>query len=124
MTRNLPHTEWGEFTRAFTQRHQGWLISVYVQKPFGERRYIVRDVRFHGITADRTAGREVVLITTDGKSHLAHLVPNPCRMFVREPAPGIDAAVSIIDASGSETTAELRSPMPVTAVDGYVPARS
>ncbi len=124
MTRNLPHSEWHDFTRAFTQRHEGWLISVYVQEPFGERQYIVRDVRFSGITSDRAAGRDVVLITTGGKSHLAHLVPNPCRMFVRQLAPDVDAAVSIIDSSGSETTAELRSPMPVMAVDGYVPATS
>jgi hypothetical protein len=124
MTHHLSHSEWHEFADAFTRSHEGWLISLYVQKPYGRREYIVRDVPFEGITTERSKGREVVVITTDGETrHLTHMVPDPQRMFVRD-TNGVDAAVSIIDSSGSETTAEFRSPMPVTVVDGMVSALS
>ncbi|HSP16543.1 MAG TPA: DUF5335 family protein [Thermoanaerobaculia bacterium] len=118
MKHNLPHSDWGEFTDAFTRSHDGWIISLYVQKPFEKREYLVHDVPFHGITTEVAGGHEVVLITTNGRSHLAHIVPDPRRMFVHESPEGVDAAISIVDGSGAETTAELRSPMPVTAVDG------
>ena len=120
MTHHLPHSEWRDFADAFTRSHEGWLMSLYVQRPFGRRDYIVRDVPFEGLTTESAAGREVVVVTTGGDTrHLTHMVADPQRMFVRE-LHGADAAVSIIDSSGAETTAEFRSPMPVTSVNGIV----
>ena len=117
MQKNLSRNQWPEFANAFSREHDGWLISLYVRPRFGKRECIVRDVPFHGLTAELHPGHEAVIISTEGISHASHIVEHPQRMILTTEH-GADARLVVIDRHGDETISEFRSPMPVLAVDG------
>lgn len=120
MKRRVAREEWQDFVSAFSRTYDGWLISVSVRRPLYAPQYLARNAAFRGLTLEREGNRESLVVNLDGGQHLSHVVSDPKGLFVSESGDGAVEALSIVDALDVETTAEFRSPMPVTAVDGAV----
>ena len=117
--RPIEPRKWSEFLDGFSRRHDGWLISVAVERQAGERRYVARDVPLRGVVAEPDGDTGSMLIFTGATTpHAAHFVKRPVSLAVEETAEGAEAELTIADRSGARTIIEFRSPMRPELVDG------
>jgi hypothetical protein len=125
-SREIDPREWRQFTEAFSRRHEGWLVSLFVERLNGERDYIVRDVPFRGMAAETDGQRQTVVVMVDGGGarHLTHTIARPSRIVVTETDEGAESAVSVTPEAGAVITTEFRTPMPAVEVDGIVSKES
>lgn len=118
-SREIDPTAWRQFTEAFSHQHEGWLVSLFVERLNGERDYVVRDVPFHGMAIQTDGQREAVVVMVDGgPQHLTHTIEGPRSIVVTETDEGAESAVSITQETGAVITTEFRTPMPTLEVDG------
>ena len=121
-SREIPATEWRQFTEAFSRQHEGWLVSLFTEPQRGERQCVARDVPFRGIAAETDAGGQAVVIMVDGSGnrHLSHTISKPAEIVVEETDEGAEVALSVASEFGTRFTIEFRTPMVVTDVDGVL----
>lgn len=119
-TRDIPASEWHDFSEAFSRQHEGWLVSLHTHRRNGTRECVARDVPFRGMAVEADGERQSIVIMVDGSGdrHLTHTVSRPSRLTVEQTDEGADASVSVSNELGTPFTVEFRTPMPISVVDG------
>jgi hypothetical protein len=108
---DVVHDDWGGFCGRFAERHRGWPVSVSVISRDG-RGLLIRGKPLDGVTFERPAGREQVVITTGGRSapHATHRIVDPRWIVLHSTEEGAEMDLTIWDADGDATAIHLRPP--------------
>jgi hypothetical protein len=110
-----------DYVDAFSRRHDGWLVSVAVEKGSSPRRYVAREVPLRGVVAELEEDcSSMMVFTGDTKPHATHFVGHASGLEIEETREGADAALTITDESGMRTILEFRFPTRPELVDGAV----
>lgn len=108
-----------DFADQFSRRHDGWLVSVAVEKGSGFRRYAARDVPLRGVVAEPDSDTGTLMIfTSDTTPLFTHFIEHAISVDVEETAEGAESALIVTDRDGGRTIIEFRSPMLPELVDG------
>ena len=116
--RVIDRGEWVGFLDAFSRQHDGWLVSVAVERGRGGRQVLTRDTPLHGVVAELSPGEDSMMVFTDPR--VTHYIEHPVLLAVLEDADGADAELTITGNHGARTIVSFRSPMRPELVDGLV----
>jgi hypothetical protein len=120
-SRAIDRQEWQAFVDAFSRRHDGWLVSVAVERGAEARRYLAREVPLRGVIAELNDHSGAMMVFTgETVPYATHVVKQPVSLAVEETADGAEAELAITDDCGARAIIEFRSPMRPEFVDGVV----
>jgi hypothetical protein len=105
-------TQWKTFSERFSHSHDGWSASLLVREPDGTIETAVDDRPFRGMTFEKRAGHEALILTfgDDAEEHLAHIITAPRDLSVLENAEDRECAVIVGLEDGSGCVLELANP--------------
>ena len=117
--RLVPRTDWDEFFRGFSRRHEDWLVTIRVLDPRLGSQVESSGLPLEGIFADRDGpGPISIHVGRSAPRHVEHEVADPRRVWIEESADGAEQAIEIESADGTKTLVEFRAaPLPLE-VDG------
>jgi hypothetical protein len=125
-TKEVSKDQWQRFFSSFSQRHEGWLITLEI---FGSEigaQVQGLELPFTGIVdeSDEAAGDQIVIMV-GGKpdDHITHTISNPMQVSLEQTEGGADVALQIKSADGLTTLLRFHSPLFPELADGLV-ARS
>ena len=118
----LAPEEWSRELNGFTQRHDGWLVSLDVIPPDDIPQREFENLPLLGVSADRFGhgGRLAISVSWSRSEHLTHFVPSVERLMVERTAEGADAALWIAGTDGTRTVLRFRVAARPETVDGLV----
>jgi hypothetical protein len=119
-TEEIPRKEWATFFDGFSQRHQGWLVTVEVLGPDIGDQVEARELPLEGITAELSDSGEdevEIFVGTNPDSHVSHKITAPEHVYLKQTEQGADEALEI---TSKEMAAiiRFRSAVPPELVDG------
>jgi hypothetical protein len=119
--RRIGRSEWGDFFREFSLRHDGWLATVRVLHPEMGSKVEARDLPLEGIVApaDRRGAISIHLGST-AERNLEHEIPSPEEVWVDVSQRGAEEALEIASADGTRTILEFRVAALPDEVDGIL----
>ncbi len=112
--RQVPRSEWPDFFRQFSERHQDRPVTVRV---FGERlgnQVEARELPLEGIVVGRVPGSALAIhVGSRPNQNVEHRVGEPVRVWVEADDNGDDMAVEIESKDGTMTLVVLEPPVSV-----------
>ncbi len=121
-TEEIARERWTTFFDDFSQRHQGWLVTIEVLGADIGDQVEVRGLPLEGITAelsDRDKDEVEIFAGMRPDSHVSHKIAAPEHVYIKRSDEGTDEALEI--ASKNRTVIiKFRSAVPPEMVDGVV----
>ena len=114
LTKKIARDEWTGFFDSFSNRHQGWVVTIEVFGSDIGAQVEARDLPLQGITADskRSNGELISIIVGDTPdNHMTHSIPAPKQVVLKRTEHGADEAIEI-ESEDSATLLRFRSPVP------------
>lgn len=121
-TTEIPKDQWPKFFKSFTQRHEGWLITLEI---FGSEigaQVQELELPFTGIVDEwheAEGSQIVIMIGAKPDDHITHTIRRPTQVSLEQTEGGADVALQV--KSADELTALLRFLSPtLPEMDGLV----
>ena len=114
-----PH-EWGEFSRAFTEQHLGWLSTIETVEA-GKRRTIATGEPFRAITLDENGA--LLAVGKSGAGELVHRIEGPRAIRLERTGDGSHSGLTI-ESRAETVRLRFRAAAHPEALDGWVPPRA
>lgn len=112
-TRQIIERNWQEFADEFSRSHEGWLASVYVDDPFGDREYLACGVPLRGLTVDQEGGCALLFLAGGASGRqFGYIVEEPRRIVIDTREAGAVVTVCVFGGGGTATVFEFRTPVP------------
>jgi hypothetical protein len=123
-TQEIPRKDWPEFSQAFSQRHDNWLVTLEVMGSEIGAQVEGRGLRLRGLSADTSqeGSNFALMLETANGDHLTHVVAAPTHVWLEQAPDGADVALEIQSADGTNTLVTFRSAVRPETVDGIMPA--
>ena len=121
-TREIPRDEWVEFFDNFSNRHQGWLVTIEMLGADLGDQIQARDLPLEGIIAepnDEGGGVIEILAGRKPDSHISHTVSAPVRVWLKQTDQRADEVLEI-ESEDIRVLIRFRSAMPAEMVDGIM----
>lgn len=119
--REIPRDEWAAFFDSFSRQHEGWLSTVEVLGAEIGAQVEARDEPLVGIVADlKEPAMITILLGGESDDHLAHTIPAPSHVRLKETPEGAHEALQFESQQGATTLLRFRSPVLPESVDGVV----
>lgn len=121
-TREIPRDEWAKFFDDFSQRHQGWLVTVRVLDADIGAQVEAEELPLVGITAEleHSDNRISIMVGETPAAHVTHTITEPTAISIKQTEEGATEALEIKSADGAATLVRFRSAMLPEMVDGVV----
>jgi len=119
-TREIPREEWSQFFNSFSQMHRGWLVTLQVLNPETGIWTEVHHLPLDGVVADihHRENALTILVNTSLGGHVAHAIPGPTHVHMKETDQGAHDALQIQSSSGDTVLLQFRSAMRPETLDG------
>jgi hypothetical protein len=98
LTKAIARDEWTAFFETFSNRHQGWLVTIEVFGSDIGAQVEARDLPLQGITAEsnRSNGELISIIVGDTPdNHVTHTIAAPTHVALKRTEQGADEAIEI-----------------------------
>ena len=114
--------DWVRALTGFTQRHDGWLVSLDVIRPQGTAQREFENLPLLGVSSDHLTheGTLAISVSWSPGEHLTHIVRSVARLSIEQTAAGADAALWIDGRDGTRTVLRFRVAALPETVDGLV----
>lgn len=117
-TRRIIERNFQEFADEFSRLYAGWLASVYVDDPFGDREYLACGVPLRGLTIDQDGSSSLLFLAgSPGGRQYGYIVDEPRRIVVDSRDAGAVVTVCVFSGTGTATIFEFRSPVPANELE-------
>jgi hypothetical protein len=119
-SQEVPREQWAEFFDSFSQRHQGWLVTVEILGPDIGDQVEARALPLEGITAELNGDEEDeidIFVGTRPDSHVTHKINAPLHVRLKQTEQGADEALEI-ESEGVAALLRFRSAIQPELVDG------
>src|SRR3977135_698949 len=96
-TKEIRHDEWLSFLDSFSQRHQGWLVTLEVIAPEIGAQEEASNLPLEGITSSESNAHQTISISVGNlpSNHLTRTINNPTRLWLKQTLQGADEALEI-----------------------------
>jgi hypothetical protein len=119
--RRVARSEWADFFREFSLRHDGWLVTVRVLHHRIGSQVEVRDLPLEGIVSPADPGGPISLhLGARAESNIEHEIPSPEEVWVEISERGAEEALEVLSDDGTKTIVEFRVPALPDEVDGIL----
>src|SRR5437763_9328126 len=116
--RKIPRESWRDELDSFSRQHEGWIVSLTVKQPGGDRATEAHDLPLQGVSPASPHSNDIAITVGAGSKHLTHEVHNPTGLALDLTEEGAKRALLIHGRDGTTTSVEFRSPMRPEEVDG------
>lgn len=118
----IAREDWVRALNGFTQRHDGWLVSLDVIPPGGTPQREFENLPLLGVSSDGPAveGTVTISVSWSRSEHLTHIAPSVRRLSIEQTVDGADAALWMDASDGSRTVLRFRVAALPETVDGFV----
>lgn len=107
--RQIPRTEWFNFFRSFSQRHEEWPVTVRVVSNRLGSQVEARDMPLEGIVAGPEKSDPISIhVGCAAARHVEHEVQNPWQVWVEVAEDGAEEALDIESEDGTKTLVLFR----------------
>ena len=116
MTTEIPKEQWKEFFDNLSRDLDDWETNVSVYSNDIGAQTVAEGLPFHGLTAEASAGGELVIELSVGDrtgSHQTHPIVDPVKVAFKGAGVGPGGVLDIEDASGTKTLVKFIQPFPV-----------
>ena len=113
-TIEIPRDQWPKEVTSFGERHRRSLVSVDVLGAEVGAQPEVRSMPLEGISAEpvnKTGGLVSIFVERSLNEHLTHLIQQPTRILIERTDDGVDLAMEIQAADGTNTIVTFVSPI-------------
>jgi len=117
-SREIRPPEWNSFLDVFSQRHEGWLVTVEEIPAGGGPRIEARELPLQGVFANPHERSISIAVGRTADDHLTHTVSNPERIVVEQSDSGADQGLTIERQSGRATRLRFKTAVRPEQVDG------
>jgi hypothetical protein len=122
-TREIPENEWPKFFDNFSNKHEGWLVTLEIFGTELGAQVQERELPLEGIVDewDEIHGNRIAIILGEKPdAHVTHRVSYPTEVSLEQTDGGEDAALAIKSADGVTALLRFRSSMLPEMVDSLV----
>lgn len=120
-TRQIIRSEWADFFREFSLRHDGWLATVRVLSENLGSQVEARDLPFEGIVPPADPGGPISIhLGSRAETNVEHEIASPEQVWVEVSDRGAERALEVLSADGINTILEFRIAAVPDEVDGIL----
>ena len=108
-TREIPKSDWKEFSDLVSDEYQGWLTTIETRDADRHLRTVVENLPFEGISIDDKADVKSIEIAagSDPDDHIGHVITHPTHIRLEEgDAP--NRKILHIESNRGDTVVSLR----------------
>ncbi len=109
--RDIPRDQWRDELDNFSREHEGWTVSLKIDRPGGGTAVEAHDLPFQGVSPASPQSADIAIEIGSRPSHITHEVHDPTRVCLDTTAEGAERALLIEAKDGSRATVEFRSPV-------------
>jgi hypothetical protein len=115
----VPHNEWSDFLRAFSDRHAGWLVSIETHDLKTQETVESRFMRLRGVELDLEDEKNprINVIVRDDQKEIKHILFRPSDLMLQVADDGNEQGLRIVSVN-TVTTVRFRVAASPELVDG------
>ncbi len=109
-TREIPKSDWKQFSDMVSDEYQGWLTTVETRGADRHLKTVAEDLPFEGISIDDKADVKSieVAVGNDPDDHIGHVITHPTHMRLEEGSDPNRKTLHI-ESTGGDTVVSLRA---------------
>ena len=124
ITVEVPRSDWARTLAAFTDIHDGWLVSVEALDSAIGAQPLISNLPLLEVSLE-SDGDDATIVMSAGSSranadHVTHLVRRVQRVYIERTEDGADVALGVESSDKAKTILRFRTVMRPEAVDGIV----